>query len=47
MALTGEPYPLKLAGKDGAQALDLDFLEYGKPLKLTPPPASKVVSANG
>jgi hypothetical protein len=44
VALTGEPYPLKLAGKDGAQGLDLDFLEYGKPLKLTPPPPAKVVS---
>jgi hypothetical protein len=44
VALTGEPYPLKVAGKDGAQSLDLDFLEYGKPLKLTPPPPAKVVS---
>lgn len=44
VALTGEPYPLKFAGKDGAQALDIDFLEYGKPLKLTPPPASKVIT---
>jgi hypothetical protein len=47
VALTGEPYPLKFAGKDGAQALDIDFLEYGKPMKLTPPPASKVISAGG
>jgi len=46
VALTGEPYPLKFAGKDGAQALDLDFLEYGKPLKLSPPPAAKVISAD-
>jgi hypothetical protein len=45
VALAGEPYPLKLAGKDGAQALDIDFLEYGKPLKLTPPPAAKVISS--
>ena len=44
VALTGEPYPLKLAGKDGEQALDIDFLEYGKPLKLTPPPSSKVIT---
>jgi hypothetical protein len=47
VAVTGEPYPLKFAGKSGAQALDIDFLEYGKPLTLTPPPASKVITTNG
>jgi hypothetical protein len=39
VALSGEPYPLRLGEGDGEA---IDFLDYGKPVDLTPPPASKV-----
>jgi hypothetical protein len=40
VALVGEPYPLRVADTDEQL---VDFLEYGKPLDLKPPPPSKVV----
>jgi hypothetical protein len=43
VALEGEPYPLRLAGTDGDLRMTLDFLDYDKPLELTPPPAGKII----
>jgi hypothetical protein len=43
VALVGEPYPLRLADAADTEDSRLEFLEYGKPLNLEPPPASKVV----
>ena len=45
VALQGSPYPLRFAGEDGTSKIDLDFLDYGAPVDLEPPPASKVVEA--
>jgi len=46
VALDGPPYPVRLAGKDGTDAVALDFTEYGKPVSLTPPPAGQVIDVS-
>lgn len=43
VALQGEPYPLKVTSKDPADPGQFEFLDYGKPVDLAPPPASKVI----
>jgi hypothetical protein len=45
VSLTAEPVPVRFAGEDGGSKIALDFLDYGAPVELTPPPASKVVEA--
>jgi hypothetical protein len=43
VALEGEPYPVRLDGVDGGSTVALDFLDYDEPVKLKPPPASKII----
>ena len=46
VALDGPAYPVRLVGKDGADAISLDFLDYGKDVPLTAPPAAQVLDAS-
>lgn len=44
VSLQGEPYPLQLTpGPKSTEQGTLDFLDYGKPVELTEPPADQVV----
>jgi hypothetical protein len=47
VATTGQPYPLQLTDtSQTANAGTLDFLDYGRPLTLTPPPADLVIDTS-
>jgi hypothetical protein len=48
VALRGEPYPLQVAPNNGKtdETGSLDFVDYGVPVKLAPPPADQVVDVS-
>jgi hypothetical protein len=43
VALQGQPYPLRLEPNDTGTGESIDYLDYGKPVTLTAPPASQVI----
>jgi hypothetical protein len=40
VAITGKPYPVRL--ETGTKVIRVDFLDYGRPVTITAPPASQV-----
>jgi hypothetical protein len=44
VSLQGKPYPVRLDGTDEGTTVALDFLDYDKPVNLTPPPPSKIIT---
>jgi hypothetical protein len=46
IALQGEPYPLQIVGGKKDDSGSLEFFDYGKPVKVTAPPADQVVDVS-
>jgi hypothetical protein len=46
VATKGQPYPLQITSTAQAEPGTIDFLDYGKPVKLTPPPPDQVVDTS-
>ena len=46
VATHGEPYPLQITSSTGSEPGTIDFLDYGAPVTLTPPPADQVVDTS-
>jgi hypothetical protein len=43
VATRGQPYPLQITSTSASEPGTIDFLDYGAPVTLTPPPAEQVV----
>ena len=46
VATRGEPYPLQITSNTPSEPATIDFLDYGKPVKLTAPPSDQVVDTS-
>ncbi len=46
VATRGQPYPLQIVSNTASEPDTIDFLDYGVPVPLTPPPAEQVVDTS-
>jgi hypothetical protein len=46
VATNGQPYPLQITSSDPTEPGTIDFVEYGQPVALTPPPAEQVIDTS-
>jgi hypothetical protein len=46
VATRGQPYPLQIVSTTASEPGTIDFLDYGVPVPLTPPPAEQVVDTS-